>query len=86
MRLELPTVVTIFDPPMRYGYRTNEGPVPYESVYILDPYDGTTRLDVDVTVRPRGLIRLLQPLMARKARTAYVRNLGRMRSLLETDG
>jgi ligand-binding SRPBCC domain-containing protein len=81
--VETPTVVTTHEPPSRFGYRADQGPVPYEALYDFIPSDGGTLLQAAVTVRLRGAARGLEPLVGRLVRRAYARNLERMRDLLE---
>ena len=81
--VETPTVVTTYEPPSRFGYRADQGPVPYEALYHLAPSDGGTVLEATVAVRLRWPVRPLEPLVGRLVRRTYARNLGRMRELLE---
>ncbi len=84
--MEVPTVVTIFEPLARFGYQADEGPLPYEAIYAFSRRADVTLLAADVTLRPRGVAWLLAPLAGRLVRTAYRRNLERMRELLEAGG
>ncbi len=81
--VETPTVVTTFEPVSRFGYRAARGPVPYEALYDFAPSDGGTLLEATVTVRLRGAARVLEPLVGRLVQRVYVRNLERLRDLLE---
>jgi ligand-binding SRPBCC domain-containing protein len=81
--VETPTVVTTHEPPSRFGYRADQGPVPYEALYDFTRSDGGTLLEAAVTVRLRGAARGLEPLVGRFVRRAYASNLERMRDLLE---
>jgi hypothetical protein len=81
--VETPTVVTTFEPYTRFGYRADEGPLPYEAHYAFTPSDEGTLLEADVRVRPPRLARPLQPLLGRLVPRVYARNLDRMRTLLE---
>jgi carbon monoxide dehydrogenase subunit G len=81
--VETPTVVTTFEPPSRFGYRTDGGPVPYQAIYDLLPRDAHTLLEATVTVRMRGAVRALEPLVGRGVRRVYLRNLECLRELLE---
>ena len=81
--LATPTVVTVFAPPVRFAYRTDQGPVPYEAFYFFTPRDGGTVLEAAVKVRLRGPARAVEPIAGRLVRRAYAQNLQRMRELLE---
>ncbi len=81
--VETPTVVTSFEPHSRLGYRADGGPVPYEALYDFVPNEGGTLLDATVTIRLRGAARVFEPVLGRYLQRAYVRNLDRVRELLE---
>jgi carbon monoxide dehydrogenase subunit G len=81
-RVETPTRVTVHDPPHRFAYQA-AGVLPYTAHYRFIALPEGTRLDVDVTMEPRGLLRLLEPLLARQLPKLYRANLHRMRELLE---
>ena len=84
-RVETPTRVTIHEPPHRFAY-TAAGVLPYTARYTLSGVAEGTRLDADVSMQPRGLLRLLEPLLAAQLPKLYRANLDRMRQLLESGG
>ncbi len=81
--VETPTLVTEAEPPYRFAYRADAGPVPYEARYDLTPSDGGTLLEADVAVRFYGAARALEPLVGRLVRRVYAGNLERLRDLLD---
>lgn len=81
--VETPTVVTTFEPHSRFGYRANEGPLPYEAAYTFHPTDEGTLLEADVTGRPKRLTRALEPLLRPLMQRVYSRNLVRLKELVE---
>ena len=81
--VETPTAVTVFEPPSRFAYRAERGPFPYEARYELTSRNAGTVLAADVTLRLRGLARVLEPLLGQYLGRVYSRNLDRMRELLE---
>ncbi len=81
--VETPTVVTTFEPPSRFAYRAEQGPVPYEALYELTPSNGGTLLVAHVTLAFRGVVRPLESLLGWYLQRVYARNLERLRDLLE---
>jgi carbon monoxide dehydrogenase subunit G len=84
-RIETPTRVTVHDPPYRFGYQA-AGLLPYTAHYRPIAVPEGTRMDVDVSMQPRGPLRLLEPLLARQLPKLCRANLDRMRQLLESRG
>lgn len=84
--VETPTVVTVFEPSSRFGYRADEGPLPYEAVYGFRPSDGGTLLQADVTGRPKGFTRAFEPLVKPLMQRVYSRNLEHFKALVEDSG
>jgi uncharacterized protein YndB with AHSA1/START domain len=82
-RIETPTRVIEHDPPHRFGYQA-AGLLPYTTHYRFNALPEGTRLDVDVSMQPRGLLRLVEPLLAWQLPKLYRANLHRMRHLLES--
>jgi carbon monoxide dehydrogenase subunit G len=82
-RIETPTRVTVHDPPHRFGYQA-AGVLPYTAYYRFIALPEGTRLDVAVSMQARGLLRLLEPLLAWQLPKLYRANLHRMRQLLES--
>jgi hypothetical protein len=81
-RKTVPTTVTLYEPPHRFGYST-AGPLPYEAEYTLTAVAEGTRLRAEVVVRPRWPLALLEPLLVWNVTSLYRRNLDRMRQILE---
>jgi uncharacterized membrane protein len=53
------------EPPTRMKVESTSGPFPTTLAFQFDGQDGGTRVEASVTGRPTGLMRLLQPLIAR---------------------
>lgn len=71
-------------PPDRQTIESTSGPMSTTLVYRLDPGDDQTTLRFAVTGRPTGLLRLLQPLIARTTQRNLDRGFARLKALLET--
>jgi len=74
--------VTVFEPDHRIGFRAIAGPVRPEGSYELTPVDGGTRVSFALRAEPRGLAKLMNPMVARTMRTE-VAQLDRLRDVLE---
>jgi carbon monoxide dehydrogenase subunit G len=74
--------VTVFEPDRRIGFRAIAGPVRPEGSYELASVDGGTRVTFALRAEPRGLAKLMAPMVARTMRTE-VAQLDRLRAVLE---
>jgi uncharacterized protein YndB with AHSA1/START domain len=74
--------ITSFEPDRRIGFRALAGPVRPEGSYELTPADGGTRVTFALRVEPRGLAKLMSPMVARTMRSE-VAQLDRLRVVLE---
>ena len=75
--------VTVYEPPRQMAYKAVSGPLPTAVTQTLDPVASGTRVTLTVHVQPRGLLKLLQPLLRRTLRQTLQGNLVRLQSLLE---
>jgi carbon monoxide dehydrogenase subunit G len=71
------------DPPYRMTIESTSGPFPTTLAYKLEGREGGTWVDFSVTGRPTGLLRVLQPLVARNTQANLDRGFERLRQLLE---
>jgi uncharacterized protein YndB with AHSA1/START domain len=76
--------VTHHEPPSRQTIESTSGPFPTTLEYRLSPQDGGTLVQFSVTGRPTGMLRLLQPLIARNTEQNLARGFPRLKRLLET--
>ena len=74
--------ITSFEPDRRIGFRAIAGPVRPEGSYELTPADGGTRVTFALRAEPRGLAKLMSPMVARTMRSE-VAQLDRLRAVLE---
>jgi carbon monoxide dehydrogenase subunit G len=70
-------------PPSGQTIDSTSGPFPTTLEYRLSDEGGATRVEFSVTGRPRGVLRLLQPLIARTIQQNLDRNFPRLKQLLE---
>jgi uncharacterized membrane protein len=74
--------ITAYEPDRRIAFRAIAGPVRPEGSYELTPIDGRTRVTFSLRYTPRGMGRLMSPMVG-KAMRAEVAQLDRLRAVLE---
>jgi uncharacterized protein YndB with AHSA1/START domain len=77
--------VTAYEPDRRIGFRAIAGPVRPEGSYELTAVAGGTRVRFELHCAPRGLSRVMSPIVAKTMR-AEVAQLDRLRAVLEAPG
>ena len=76
--------ITEHAPPNSQTIESTSGPFPTTLHYDVAARDGGTALDFSVTGRPSGVMRLLQPVIARNTQKNLDQNFPRLKQLLET--
>ena len=76
--------ITEHEPPGRQTIESTSGPFPTTLKYRLSPQNGGTLVQFSVTGHPTGMLRLLQPLIARNTEKNLARGFPRLKRLLET--
>jgi hypothetical protein len=74
------------DPPSRQTIESTSGPFATTLAYQLSAQDGGTLVEFSVTGRPTGMLRLLQPLIARNTQKNLDRGFPRLKRVLESGG
>ena len=72
------------EPPHAMKVESTSGPFPTTLVFHFDGRDDGTLVEASVTARPAGLMRLLEPMIARTTQKNLDRGYGRLKQLLET--
>ena len=75
--------VVEFDRPRRVTLRAASRIVHFDDAIELRPDGDRTRLSAHMTARPRGLMRLVEPLMARTMRTQFQANWAHLATYVE---
>jgi hypothetical protein len=77
---------TIVEHEPLHGLRveSDSGPFPTTLVFRFAPHEEGTLVQASITGRPTGLMRLLEPVMARTTQKNLDRGYGRLKRLLET--
>jgi hypothetical protein len=71
------------EPPTRMTIESTTGPFPTTLAYRLEGRDDETWVDFSVTGAPTGVMRLLEPLIARGVQANLDRGFARLKGLLE---
>ena len=79
-------VVVDYQEPVRMTIESVTGPLPTTLQYTLSGDDTQTLVEFTVTGRPTGIMRLLQPIIARTSQRNLYRNFEVLARLLEADG
>jgi len=72
------------EPPKRMRVESTSGPFPTTLEFRFTGQDDGTLVNATVTGRPTGLMRALQPMIARTTQKNLDRGYARLKSLLET--
>jgi carbon monoxide dehydrogenase subunit G len=73
------------EPPVRQTIESTSGPFPTKLAYQLSAHDGGgTVVAFSVTGRPRGMLRLFEPVLARSTQKNLDRGFPRLKRFLET--
>ncbi len=76
--------VTTFQPPHTRGFKM-EGAFPSTGVMTWESVPEGTRLRVEVTTKARGVLKLLEPLLARTVRQQNAKDFATLKQLLESN-
>ena len=83
-RFQTDFVVTVYEPPRRFEYKSTAGPIQFAGHYTFAADgDGARFTSVDDT-RLSGLLQLLAPLLQPLAQRQIETNLGNIKRILET--
>jgi uncharacterized protein YndB with AHSA1/START domain len=74
--------ITAYEPDRRISFRAIAGPVRPEGSYDLEPVDGGTRVTFSLRCTPRGVARLMTPMVASTMRSE-VAQLDGLREVLQ---
>jgi carbon monoxide dehydrogenase subunit G len=80
----LTTELTDYERPSRFSFRTRGKHLRMDGTFHFDEVDGSTRVRFSVEMQPRGLLRLLSPLMSPMVRRQNAAAAASMARALET--
>src|SRR5687768_8481550 len=76
--------MTNVEVPVRMAWKTFKGPIDWVGEYRLSPEGAGTRLSQHGTLTFRGLWRLLQPIVGAEIRSGEVKELEKLKSVIES--
>jgi len=87
MRIPTTAVVTVYEPPRRYGYdiTMQVAPAPSLMRYRLEPVAGGTRLTLSNDAALGGWMKFFQPVLQRNVQGMFERDVARLKAVIEAD-
>jgi polyketide cyclase/dehydrase/lipid transport protein len=89
LRMRIPTtaVVTVYEPPLQYGYdiTTKLFPKPSLMRYAVEPVAEGTRLTLSNEVPGSGWTKPFEPLLQRSVQGMFERDVARLKALIEAE-
>ena len=89
LRMRIPTtaVVTVYEPPLRYGYdiTTKLFPKPSRMRYALEPVAEGTKLTLSNEVPGNGWMKPFEPILRRSVQGMFERDVARLKALIEAE-
>jgi hypothetical protein len=83
LRVEATRIVTAYEPPTRYAFKTEYQQLPVTTTFFFEPMQGSTRLTVVVEGEPSGLFKAATPFVLGAIRQQFEGDLRRLKTLLE---
>ncbi len=83
-RFQTEFVVTVYEPPRRFEYKSTAGPIQFAGHYTFAPDGDAVRFTSVDDSQPGGLLRLLAPLIQPLVQRQIETNLGNVKRLLES--
>jgi uncharacterized protein YndB with AHSA1/START domain len=87
LRMRIPTtaVVTVYEPPRRFGYdiTTKLSPKPSFMRYTVEPTAGGTKLTLSNEAPASGWMKPFEPLLQRSVQGMFERDVARLKALIE---
>jgi uncharacterized protein YndB with AHSA1/START domain len=83
-RMEATNEYVAYEPGRRIAFKTTSGPVALEASYLFESAAGGTKLTSRIEMQPAGLLRLVEPLMARNLRQGMKVSFVQLKDLLES--
>jgi hypothetical protein len=77
-------VVTIYEPPKRFGAKTTSGPVKFEYIITFVEAGGGTDLTMNMKAEAGGFFKLAEGLVKKEAEKVLNRDLAKLKQLLES--
>ena len=76
-------VVTVYEPPKRFGMKTTSGPVQFEAIVTLEDMGGGTHVTMNATGEPGGFLKVAEGILQKELDKTFERDLGKLKQILE---
>ena len=85
-KMESTSRIAAFEPNKSFTFESTSGPMDFRGTWSFEPVEGTTKVSFDMEGHLKGVMRLLEPLMAGKLRKETDGNITKIKSILESQG
>ena len=76
-------VVTVYEPPKRFGMKTTSGPVQFEAIVTLEDMGGGTHVTMRAKGEPGGFLKVAEGLLQKELDKTFERDLAKLKQVLE---
>jgi uncharacterized membrane protein len=76
-------VVTVYDPPKTYAFKTTSGPVQFEGSLSLEEMAGGTHVTMKAKGEPGGFFKLAEGMLQKELEKGFERDLAKLKEILE---
>jgi carbon monoxide dehydrogenase subunit G len=83
--LQRESVFTEYEPNRKITQKSTSGSVPFEVQLMCEPVEGGTRLIVIAEAQPRGLFKLVGPLLVRLRKRQFASDLANLKAMIEAN-
>ena len=76
-------VVTVFEPPKRFGAKSTGGPVQFEYVMTFEEMGGGTHVTMSMKGEPGGFFKVAEGMLKKEIEKTFDRDFAKLKELLE---
>jgi carbon monoxide dehydrogenase subunit G len=84
-KIESTSEITAWDPPKEFGQKSTSGPVPWESMWKLEPKEDGTQITVHTGAEVGGFFKIAEGLAVKQLGKMVDTNFDNLKKLLEDD-
>lgn len=82
-RVENSHVVTIYEPNIKFAFKTTSGPIPSVATESVEAVNGGTKFTIVAEAEPGGFFKLAEPIVERMLQRQWETNVVNLKDLLE---
>jgi carbon monoxide dehydrogenase subunit G len=76
-------VVTVYEPPKRFGMKTTSGPVQFEVQVSMEEMGGGTHVSLNAKGEPGGVFKVAEGLLKKELEKTFERDFEKLKQILE---